>query len=80
MFSVKNKPGSLYSVLEPFKKAKINLTKIESRPSKRKAWEYIFFVDMEGHIEDKKLKKAVESMRDDCLYLKVLGSYPYGGF
>jgi len=80
MFSVKNKPGSLYSVLEPFKKAKINLTKIESRPSKRKAWEYIFFVDMEGHIEDKKLKKAVEAMRDDCLYLKVLGSYPYGGF
>ncbi|MCG2721769.1 MAG: prephenate dehydratase, partial [Thermodesulfovibrionales bacterium] len=44
MFSVKNKPGSLYSVLEPFKKAKINLTKIESRPSKRKAWEYRFFV------------------------------------
>ncbi|MFZ5906299.1 MAG: prephenate dehydratase [Nitrospirota bacterium] len=79
MFSVKNKPGSLYSVLEPFKRAKINLTKIESRPSKRKAWEYIFFVDMEGHIEEKKLKKAVESMRDDCLYLKVLGSYPSGG-
>jgi len=80
MFSVKDKPGSLYSVLEPFKKAKVNLTKIESRPSKRRAWEYIFFVDMEGHIEDKKLRKAIEAVKDNCLYLKILGSYPHGGF
>jgi chorismate mutase/prephenate dehydratase len=80
MFSVKDKPGSLYNVLEPFKKAKINLTKIESRPSKRKAWEYIFFVDMEGHSEDKKLRKAIESLKEHCLYLKILGSYPHGGF
>jgi chorismate mutase/prephenate dehydratase len=80
MFSVKDKPGSLYSVLEPFKKAKVNLTKIESRPSKRRAWEYIFFVDMEGHIEDKKLRKAIDSVKDNCLYLKILGSYPHGGF
>lgn len=79
MFSIKDKPGSLYNILEPFKKAKINLTKIESRPSKRKAWEYIFFVDMEGHIEDKKLRKALETVKDNCLYLKILGSYPYGG-
>jgi chorismate mutase/prephenate dehydratase len=80
MFSIKDKPGALYDILEPFKKAKINLTKIESRPSKRKAWEYIFFVDMEGHIEDKKLKKAVEALKENCLYLKILGSYPSGGF
>jgi chorismate mutase/prephenate dehydratase len=79
MLSLKDRPGSLYSSLEPFKKAKINLTKIESRPSKRKAWEYIFFVDMEGHIEDSKLKKAIEAVKDNCLYLKVLGSYPHGG-
>jgi chorismate mutase / prephenate dehydratase len=77
MFSIKDKPGSLYDILYPLKKAGINLTKIESRPSKRKAWEYIFFVDMEGHINDKKLKKAVESLKDNCLYLKILGSYPY---
>jgi chorismate mutase/prephenate dehydratase len=76
MFSVKNKPGALYEVLLPFKKSKINLTKIESRPSKRRAWEYIFFVDMEGHIEDKKVRKVIDSMRDNCLYLKHLGSYP----
>ena len=79
MFSIKDKPGALYDILYPFKKAKINLTKIESRPSKRKAWEYIFFVDMEGHMEDKKLKKAVEAVKDHCLYLKILGSYPHGG-
>ncbi len=78
MFSIKHKPGSLYDVLLPFKRAKINLTKIESRPSKRKAWEYIFFVDMEGHVEDKKIKKAIDGLTDNCLYLKVLGSYPQG--
>lgn len=79
MFTLKNKPGSLYDSLEPFKKARINLTKIESRPSKRKAWEYIFFADMEGHSEDKKLRKAIEAVKENCLFLKILGSYPYGG-
>jgi chorismate mutase / prephenate dehydratase len=79
MFTLKNKPGSLYNSLEPFKKARINLTKIESRPSKRKAWEYIFFADMEGHIENRKLRKAIDAVKDNCLFLKILGSYPYGG-
>ena len=78
MFSVKDKPGALYNILEPFKKAKLNLTKIESRPSRRRAWEYIFFVDIEGHIDDKKLKEAIEMMKENCLYLKILGSYPQG--
>jgi chorismate mutase / prephenate dehydratase len=78
MFSIKDRPGSLYSILLPFKRAKINLTKIESRPSKRKAWEYIFFVDMEGHIEDKKVSRAIEALKEGCLYLKILGSYPQG--
>ncbi len=78
MFSIKDKPGSLYDILQPFKKAKINLTKIESRPSKRKAWEYIFFVDMEGHIEDKKVSNAIEQVKKGCIYLKILGSYPQG--
>jgi chorismate mutase/prephenate dehydratase len=76
MFSVKDKPGALYKILENFAKHKINLTKIESRPSRRKAWEYIFFVDMEGHIEDSKVKKAIDAVKKECLYLKVLGSYP----
>lgn len=78
MISVKDKPGALYEILLPFKKSKINLTKIESRPSKRKAWEYIFFIDMEGHIDDKKVSKAIEEVKENCLYLKHLGSYPVG--
>ena len=78
MFSIKDKPGALYDILLPLKRARINLSKIESRPSKRKAWEYIFFVDMEGHSQDRKVKNAVEALKDHCLYLKVLGSYPQG--
>ncbi len=78
MFSTKDRPGALFTILEPFKQAKINLTKIESRPSKRKAWEYIFFVDMEGHVGDRKVLKAIEEVKEGCLYLKVLGSYPMG--
>lgn len=79
MFSIKDRPGALYEFLLPFKKAKINLTKIESRPSRRKAWEYIFFVDMDGHINNKKVRKAINNIKDNCLYLKILGSYPHGG-
>jgi chorismate mutase/prephenate dehydratase len=78
MFSVKDRPGALFDILTPFKRAKINLTKIESRPSKRKAWEYIFFVDMGGHVEDDRVTRAIEEMKKDCLFLKVLGSYPAG--
>jgi chorismate mutase/prephenate dehydratase len=78
MFSVKDRPGALYDMLTPFKRAKINLTKIESRPSKRKAWEYIFFVDMEGHLKDRKVGRAMSEMEEDCHFLKVLGSYPCG--
>ena len=76
MFSVKDRPGALYTILRHFAKNKINLTKIESRPSKRKAWEYIFFVDMAVHITEKNTKKAIEEVKKECLYLKVLGSYP----
>jgi chorismate mutase/prephenate dehydratase len=76
LFSIKDKPGALYEILLPFKKANINLTKIESRPSRRRAWEYIFFVDMEGHIDDKRVRKAIDAIKENCLYLKHLGSYP----
>ncbi|MBC8414232.1 MAG: prephenate dehydratase [Nitrospira sp.] len=78
MFSIKDRAGALYSIMQPFAKHKISLTKIESRPSKRKAWEYIFFVDMEGHTESKKVSSAIEEIKKDCLFLKVLGSYPSG--
>ncbi len=76
VFSVKDKVGVLHDVLVPFKKNRINLTKIESRPSKRKAWEYYFFVDMLGHCENLNVKKALKVLSNHCSYLKVLGSYP----
>ena len=76
MFSVKDEPGILYRMLEPFSTRKINLSKIESRPLKKKAWEYIFFLDIEGHLEDDRVGEAVEDLRQYCQFLKVLGSYP----
>ncbi len=76
LFSVKDEVGILYRMLEPFYRNRINLSKIESRPLKKKAWEYIFFLDMDGHIQDKKIREAVRSLEKKCRFLKVLGSYP----
>lgn len=76
MFNIKDQPGILYRMLEPFSKREINLSKIESRPMKKKAWEYIFFLDIEGHIDDEPITAAVAELKDYCQFLKVLGSYP----
>lgn len=78
VFSVKDRVGALHDMLLSFKSAKINLTKIESRPSKKKAWDYYFFVDMQGHLNDPKLKKALDNLERKCHFLKVVGSYPQG--
>ncbi len=78
MFSEKDKPGVLHDMLIPFKSKKINLTKIESRPSKKGLWKYYFFIDLEGHLDTPKIKKAVEDLEKKCHFLKVLGSYPKG--
>ncbi len=76
LFSIKDKVGALYEALYPFYRNKINLTKIESRPSKRKAWDYVFFVDFEGYKDDPKVAKTLNEVADHCIYLKVLGSFP----
>ncbi len=76
MFCVQDKPGALFSALEPFKRLRLNMSKIESRPSKRKAWEYFFFVDVEGHSHDKALVKALAELARHCTFVKILGSYP----
>lgn len=76
MFSIMDRVGALYSALAPFRRYRINMTKIESRPSKRKAWEYFFFVDCHGHASDPKLAKALKMLGEHCSYLKVLGSFP----
>jgi len=78
VFSIKDKIGALHDMLLPFKKYRINLTKIESRPSKKKAWDYYFFVDLEGHIQDKKVAGALKELESKARYLKILGSYPQG--
>ncbi len=76
IFSIKDKIGALYDMLSPFEKYKINLTKIESRPTKKKPWEYIFFVDFIGHKDEERVKKALLELEKKCLFLKILGSYP----
>lgn len=76
MFSIKDKVGALHDMLVPFKKYKINLTKIESRPSKKRAWDYFFFVDLLGHAQETNVKKALNELEEKCKFLKVLGSYP----
>jgi len=76
LFSIKDRVGALYDMLSPFRKQAINLTKIESRPTKKKPWEYVFFVDFVGHKDDEPVKKALSELEEKCLFLRVLGSYP----
>jgi chorismate mutase/prephenate dehydratase len=78
MFSIKDRVGALHDMLLPFKKYGINLTKIESRPSKKKAWDYYFFVDLEGHQDKPRVKRALSELENKCNFLKILGSYPVG--
>src|SRR5687767_7880759 len=76
MFSIPHQVGALHTALAPFRKYRLNMTKIESRPSKRKAWEYFFFVDCDGHFDDKRVGKAIADLQQHCTFVKVLGSYP----
>lgn len=76
IFSVPHTPGSLYAVLEVFARHKINLTKIESRPTRQRPWEYYFFVDIEGHHADPLISRAFAEVATKTVFLKVLGSYP----
>lgn len=78
LISIRNKPGALHDLLMPFSESGIDLTKIESRPSRKKAWDYVFFVDLIGHVQDPKVAAALEKIGDLCTELKVLGSYPQG--
>ena len=76
LIALKDKPGALHDVLVPFKREGINLTKIESRPSKRKAWEYLFFIDVEGHESEPRLRRALKALQRSTSLLRILGSYP----
>jgi chorismate mutase/prephenate dehydratase len=76
VFSVKHTPGALYEALRGLSDRKINLTRIESRPTRQKPWEYNFYVDIEGHHQDGPVKEGLQSLEQSAIFLKILGSYP----
>lgn len=76
LISVKNAPGALYRMLEPMARHGLSMTRIESRPSRRGIWDYVFFVDIEGHVEDEQVAAALKELEQHASLFKVLGSYP----
>ncbi|BCO30356.1 P-protein [Thiohalobacter sp. COW1] len=76
LVSVRNEPGALYTLLAPFNEHGISMTRIESRPSRRGVWDYVFFVDIEGHAGDAQVAAALAELEQRASVLKVLGSYP----
>lgn len=76
MFTTENRAGGLLAMLNPFAHHRISMTRIESRPSRRVQWDYVFFVDVDGHREDANLSQALEELEQAAAHLKVLGSYP----
>ncbi len=76
VIGVKDKAGALFSILKPFNKYKINMTKIESRPTRKKAWEYIFFIEFIGHPGSSNIKNAIIEIQNLSTYFKQLGYYP----
>ncbi len=74
--SMRNKPGALYELLEPFYQTGISLTRIETRPAREGTWAYMFFIDFEGHESDSKVKEVMQKVEDKAVYVKRLGSYP----
>ncbi|HTY81328.1 MAG TPA: prephenate dehydratase [Dehalococcoidales bacterium] len=76
VFSLKHKPGALYDCLREFAERKINLTKLESRPTRHQAWDYNFYVDFTGHREDKNIAGALKALEEHAVFVKILGSYP----
>jgi chorismate mutase/prephenate dehydratase len=79
VFSLHDRPGALLSALEPFASRNVNLAKIESRPSRQKAWHYYFFIDCIGHWQDQAIQEAVAVLQKSCPFIKWLGSYPNTG-
>ena len=78
LVSMRNKPGALYAVLEPFHRHGISLTRIETRPSLSGTWAYVFYIDFEGHMDDELARKVLSEIDEEAVELKRLGSYPIG--
>lgn len=76
VISVRNRPGALMELLAPFAGHGVGLSKLESRPARSGAWEYVFYVDLEGHVSDPNIQHSLKAVADHCTFLKVLGAYP----
>jgi len=76
VMTVPNRPGALHALLTPIAKHGVSMTRIESRPSRQAAWEYMFYIDLEGHEQDAKVAPAIAELRTIAPFLKILGSYP----
>lgn len=76
VFSVKDRPGVLKDALSAFADEGINLTRIESRPSRKRAWTYVFFADFQGHPEEERVQRALARLEEYCPYVSVIGAYP----
>jgi chorismate mutase/prephenate dehydratase len=76
VFSVKDRPGVLRDALAAFAEEGINLTRIESRPSRKRAWTYVFFADFDGHPEEDRVQRALEALEEHCPYVSLVGAYP----
>ena len=78
LVSMRNKPGALYQLLEPFHRHSISLTRIETRPSPSGTWAYVFYIDFEGHFDDPQVRKVLAEIDEEAVELKRLGAYPVG--
>ena len=76
VLSTRNVSGAMHELLAPLARNGVSMTRLESRPSRAGLWEYVFFLDMEGHQNEEKVARALEGMRELAAFLKVLGSYP----
>ena len=76
IMSAPNRTGSLHDLLLPFSHAGVSLSRLESRPARHALWEYVFYVDIEGHRDDPAVKSALDELAGRAAYLKILGSYP----
>lgn len=76
VLSTRNRPGALLDILSPLAQRGIGLSKLESRPARNGAWEYVFYLDLEGHRDNPDIQEALRDLEDRCAFLKVLGAYP----
>jgi chorismate mutase/prephenate dehydratase len=78
VLAVPNKAGAVYNLLAPLAKHGVSMTRFESRPARIGTWEYYFYVDIQGHVHDAAVARALEELKDNAAFFKVLGSYPHG--